>query len=502
VSNFISHIFTFLLTLSSILSGIFSHTINYNSVSSPSRISNYGTQTYSASYCYDSADRMTSVTGDANMSATGSTTVASVPTYDTHGNLTKLGNQSFKYDVSDRYRESSQAGVGYTYWVRDVEDRITLRSFNDTSYEYYNHSPSGVTVVRDGGWNITEKRISLPGLQLTLKVQGASNSGVYAAEYTVSSSLGHTLVTLASNGNLAGSNINLHRFGPFGEVINQDPNSKYEYAGSAQRRTEAEYALKFVTMGARLYLPTLGRFLSVDPVKGGTQNDYVYVVDPIGSSDFSGEWGLSDAWNSATSAVSTAAKWVNDNKESIIVGIVVFAAVAAICTTGIGCVMLAGAASGFASYATTQIKNKEAITVEGSLGSAAVGAIGGPIAKAVGGAIGKAVSPVLQKMGNIIGNSVRTSVASQPISLYIGKNSVGEVMYVGITNNPIVRWAQHRAAGGAKGRLDFETINTFANRLEARIGEQMKINEYGLGNLYNKINSINPAKWSGLGIFN
>jgi RHS repeat-associated protein len=253
----------------------------------------------------------------SNCTCTHSPTTLTL-SYDTHGNLTKLGNQSFKYDVSDRYRESSQAGVGYTYWVRDVEDRITLRSFNDTSYEYYNHSPSGVTVVRDGGWNIVEKRISLPGLQLTLKVVGASNSNVYAAEYTVSSSLGHTLVFLDATGNLAGSNINLHRFGPFGEVINQDPNSKYEYAGSAQRRTEAEYALKFVTMGARLYVPTLGRFLSVDPVKGGTQNDYVYVVDPIGSSDFSGKflktgWNIFERAQQIVNVAIAAYKWITSN---------------------------------------------------------------------------------------------------------------------------------------------------------------------------------------------
>ena len=44
-------------------------------------------------------------------------------------------------------------------------------------------------------------------------------------------------------------------------------------------------------MGARLYVPILGRFLSVDPIKGGTQNDCVYPSDPVNSSDFDGLFG-------------------------------------------------------------------------------------------------------------------------------------------------------------------------------------------------------------------
>jgi len=41
-------------------------------------------------------------------------------------------------------------------------------------------------------------------------------------------------------------------------------------------------------MGARVYLPTLGRFTSVDPVQGGTPNNYVYPTDLVGDFDLAG----------------------------------------------------------------------------------------------------------------------------------------------------------------------------------------------------------------------
>lgn len=84
-------------------------------------------------------------------------------------------------------------------------------------------------------------------------------------------------------------------------------------------------------------------------------------------------------------------------------------------------------------------------------------------------------------------------------SVYMGIDKNGDVKYIGITSRePSVRWNEHFRSNTSKSTLRFESIiNSFdLSRTNARIWEQNLINQYGLENLYNKINSISPTYWN------
>jgi len=259
----------------------------------------------STTFCYDNADRLV-----ASSDAT-----ANYAEYDSHGNMTYLGTGAkptrFCYDASDRnscivQRDDNADSGTAIYYTRDAQGRIVYReqdnidhwNWNLDHYTFngYTGAGDGPSFVRDANWNIIEKTIQLPGgVMLTIKPNEAVTNN--QKQYTLSSALGRTLLTA----NAAGTNtstgngpLSSYTYDPFGNVIQGStlppvgPNGSYGFGGPLQKATESLLTLMPIQMGARVYLPTIGRFTSMDPVPGGNVNGYAYGVDPINTSDYSG----------------------------------------------------------------------------------------------------------------------------------------------------------------------------------------------------------------------
>lgn len=322
----------------------------------------------STAYCYDLADRLTSTIAGG---------VSTTVTYDAdgHGTTTSIGSQMLTYDGADRNLSTSSGGTTVNY-ARDSADRIVSRSVSGTVVAWYGFSGSDDSpdFVLNVTGTVIERDISLPG-GVVLTKRGATDVWSYPNIH------GDVVATANPMGVKQGATL---IYDPFGQAVaglpdNSAGNLDYGWLGEHDRGTEHQGGLPLIEMGARVYLPLLGRFLQVDPVPGGSANDFDYCsADPINCFDLGGTFGIH--WGGILKGA-LHNSWVRGIAEGV------GAALVCAGSAGLGCVILAGAVIGVGLKVADQTVNSSDHSLGGYLGASAGGAVEGAVAGLTAGSV-------------------------------------------------------------------------------------------------------------------
>lgn len=242
------------------------------------------------SYGYDTADRLQPIgaRGALRYDALGRT--RTLPSVDTIG---AGGDVGIDYYVDDLVASMTQAGKTTTFGL-DAAARRTVRTDTDAAtpgisrktISYYTGDDDNPDVVKESDNSFTRNVLSFGGLVATVTKSGTAGAAVTMQLANLHGDIAATVPMTATSPNdlvtIETTEYGVPRVAPAAGATQ----GRYGWLGSHQR--DASTLGGLTLMGVRLYAPILGRFLSLDPIKGGNANAYVYPADPVNQQDISG----------------------------------------------------------------------------------------------------------------------------------------------------------------------------------------------------------------------